>query len=96
MAEGPLFIILEMIQLLLDNVLNTMLSLFGLLAELLGSLLVVIGVGGALGMFLAVIILAVVGFFMAKFFFGSMKTVVLLVVAGFLIIAFLLWGFSTL
>ncbi len=94
MAEGPLFIILEMIQLLLENVLGTMLSLFGLLGELLGSLLVVIGVGGTLGLFLAVAILAVVGFFMAKFFFGSMKTVALLVMAGFLIIAFLLWGFS--
>lgn len=95
MTEGPLIIILRMILVVIENALGTMLSLFGMLGQLLGSLFVVAGVGGTLGIFLAFVILALVVFFIAKFFFGSVKTVILLVIAGFLILVFILWGFST-
>jgi hypothetical protein len=92
MTEGPLIIILDMIMLVIQNVLGTLSSLMGMLGELLGSLFVVAGVGGTLGIFLAFIIIALVGFFLAKFFFGSVKTVLLLIVVGFLILVFILFG----
>ncbi len=95
MTEGPLIIILKMIMVVIENVLGTMLSLLGMLGQLLGSLFVVSAVGGTLGIFLAFAIFSIVGFFLAKFFFGSVKTVILLIIAGFLILIFLVWGFST-
>jgi hypothetical protein len=96
MAEGPLFVILDMIQLVLGNAVSTLIDLFGMAGRLLGSLLLVSAVGGTLGIVLAVIVLAVAGFFLAKFFMGSMRTIILLIVSVFLIMLFLLWGYSTL
>jgi len=95
MTEGPLIIILKMIMVVMENVLGTMLSLLGMMGQLLGSLFVVSAVGGTLGIFLAFAILSIVGFFLTKFFFGSVKTVIVLIIAGFLILIFLVWGFST-
>lgn len=96
MAEGPLFVILEMIQLVLANAITTLMDLFGLAGRLLGSLLLVSAVGGTLGMVLAVITIGIVGFFLVKFFMGSMKTIIVLIFAVFLIILFLVWGYSSL
>ena len=72
MADAPLDIILDMISLLLQNTLNTLSSIFGLLMQLLGSLSAVSGTG-TLGIFLAFAVLAVVGIFLAKFFIGFPK-----------------------
>ncbi len=94
MAEGPLFVILDMIQLVIGNAISTLIELLGLVGRLLSSLLLVSAVGGMLGIVLAAIILGVVGFFLVKFFMGSMKTIIVLVSVVFLIIAFLVWGYS--
>lgn len=94
MAEGPIFVILEMIQLVIANAINTLIDLFGMAGRLLASLLLVSAVGGTLGIVLAAIILGIVGFFLVKFFTGSIKTVILLLFAVFLIILFLVWGYS--
>lgn len=93
MAEGSIFVILEMIQLVIVNAINTLADLFGMAVRLLSSLLLVSAVGGTLGIVLAVITLSVVGYFLAKFFMGSMKTIILLVFAVFMIIIFLVWGY---
>ena len=95
MAEGPLFVILEMIQLVLGNAVSTLVDLFGIAARLLGSLLLVSAAGGTLGFVLAVIVLAIAGFFLAKFFIGSVKTIILLAVAFLLIVLLLVWGYSS-
>jgi hypothetical protein len=95
MTGGPLIIILEMILLVIENVLGTMFSLLGLLGQLIGSLLLVSYAGGSLGIFLAFAVLALAGFFLAKFFFGSVKTVILLIIAGFFVLVFIVWGLST-
>jgi hypothetical protein len=94
MAEGPLFVILDMIQLVIGNAITTLLDLLGMAGRLLSSLLLVSAVGGPLGIVIAVITLGVVGFFLVKFFMGSMKTIIVLVFIVFLIIVFLVWGYS--
>jgi hypothetical protein len=92
MAEGPVFVILDMIALVIRNTLNTIFSLFGLSGDLLSSLSLVSAAGGGLGLIIVLVILAAVGFFIVKFLFGSMKTVSLLILAGLAILAFLFIG----
>lgn len=94
MTEGPLIVIFNMITLLIENTVNTVASLFVLIRELFGSLAFVSAIGGAEGIMVTVFILAIVGVFLLKFFWGSLKTVLILVFLGFLILAFMLFGSS--
>ena len=96
MAEGPLVIIFEMIIFLIRNSFTTVLELFSLFGRFIGSLALMTSAGGGLGIILAVILLAVIGLFAVKFFFGSAKRVFLLGLAGIAIILFILLGLSAL
>ncbi len=92
MAEGPIFVMLDMISLILENTIGTILSLMGLGGNLIESLSGVLGVGGGLGLIIVIVILAAVGFFVVKFIFGSMKTIAMLMLGGLAILAFLFIG----
>jgi hypothetical protein len=96
MAEGPVFIILRMIAYLIQSAMDTLLGILRLLWELISSLALVSAVGGTLGVLLAVVIFAVVGFLIARFFLGSMKSIIVLLGAGLLILLFILYGLASL
>jgi hypothetical protein len=92
MAEGPVYVILDMITLIVKNTTATIMSLVGLSGSLIDSLSLVLGVGGGLGLAIVIAILALVGFFVVKFLFRSMKTIAMLMLAGLAILAFLFIG----
>ena len=94
MSDAPLNILFEMIVLVMSNVIGTMLKLLGMFGQLVGSLLQVIGVGGGLGLVIGLVILGLVVYFLAKFFFGSMKTVIILAAAGVIVLFLIVWGLS--
>jgi len=85
MVEAPLTVIFEMVQTILQNAVSTLSSLFGLLADLFQSLSFVGGTGG-LGFVLAIIVLAVVLFFLGKFILKSGKLIIILFVIGLILL----------
>ena len=85
-AESPLSIILEMIVLVISGTINTIASVFGKFFELLASLEFISGFG-ALGLFIAIAIMAVVIFFFIKFFAKSGKMLIPFFIVG----VILLW-----
>jgi hypothetical protein len=92
MAEGPIYVIMDMVTLLLGNTVKTIFSLMGLSGDLLSSLSAVVGAGGGLGLVIVLVVLGLVGFFVVKFLLGSMKTVAFLVLATLAILAFMFIG----
>ncbi len=94
MAEGAIYVILEMISLMIENSIGTLLSLLGLSGDLMTSLSFVSQNGGMFGLFVVFGLIFIIGFFLLKFFMGSVKTVFMLIFAGVLIVAFLLVGMS--
>ena len=85
-VESPLTIILEMIVVVIAGTINT----FGEIGEKLGELfysLEFISGFGALGLFLAIVIMGLVLFFMIKFFAKSGKMLIPFFIVG----VILLW-----
>ena len=89
MADSPLLIVLEMIGLLIDNTMSTFTGIIGLFNELLGSLGIVTETGGLIGFGLSIILVGLVGFFIAKLIFGGAMKLVALIAAG-LVIAYII------
>ncbi len=92
MAEGPIYIILEMLTTLIEHTVETVLTLLGLSGSLLSSLSLVLNVGGGLGLFIVLVVLGAAGFFVVKFLLGSMKSVAMLILGVLAIMAFLFIG----
>lgn len=92
MAEGPIYVILDMIVLVMQNTLGTIFGILGLSGNLLDSLAAVTSAGGGLGLIIVLVIIFAVGFFVVKFMFGSMKTIGILILLGLGILAFLFMG----
>ncbi len=92
MVEGPIYVILDMITLVLKNTVGTIFSLLGLSENLLGSLTAVTLAGGGLGLAIVLVIIAVVGFFVVKFLLRSMKLIAILILLGLGVLAFLFVG----
>jgi hypothetical protein len=69
-VESPLVIILEMIAIIITGTINTFGAVGAKLGELFASLEFISGFG-ALGLFLAIVIMGLVTFFMIKFFAKS-------------------------
>ena len=82
---------LEMITLLLRNTINTLLNILEILRELFAAL-GVIGGSGLFPFIVSVLFLGGVLFFLGRFFFNSMKTILILFVVGFVIL-FILFSF---
>lgn len=93
-VESPLVIIIEMIRLLIDNTIRTVLDLIGMFLNLLGSLGFISAIGGIGVLILAVIIIAVVVYFLGKFVFGAGKGIIFLFIAGVIVAAILLLGLA--
>lgn len=83
--SSPIDLIIEMILLIINNTINTLLNIIGLFGEFLNSMGIVSGFG-PFPFLLSVLILGVVLFFLGKFFIRSLKTIVLLFIAGFVIL----------
>ena len=76
------------------NTMNTggRMALLGLSGSLMDSLTAITSVGGGLGLAIVLLIIVVVGFFVVKFIFKSMKMIGILILIGLGIIAFLFVG----
>lgn len=83
-VESPLAIIFEMIVLVIWGTISTIGSVFGKFFELFASLEFISGFG-ALGLFLAIGIMAVVIFFLIKFFAKSGKMLIPFFIVGVII-----------
>ncbi|MBN1896868.1 MAG: hypothetical protein JW789_04055 [Candidatus Aenigmarchaeota archaeon] len=92
MAASPIGIVLDMVILVIDNTIGTVLSIFGLFGDLLASMMGVSSTGGTLGIVLFFVVLGLVGFFVFKLFVGALKTIGMLVVAVLAILAFIAIG----
>lgn len=92
MASSPISIILDMVVLLLENTITTFYSILTMFGDLLGSLFNISGSGGSIGIFLALIIFGVVGYFVTRYFFSSAKTVFFLLLIGIFILFFVFFG----
>lgn len=82
MVSSPLITILEMIHTIIANSMELLKELFQLFYKLMVSLGFVSVLGGTVGVFLSVIILAVVGYFLGKFVIGTGKGIILLFLIG--------------
>ncbi len=92
MAEGPIYVILDMIVLVMQNTLGTIFGILGLSGNLMESLAAVTSAGGGLGLLIVLVIIFAAGFFVVKFLLGSMKTMAILILLGLAILAFLFVG----
>lgn len=95
MPDGPLEIILEMVGVLVESTVNSLIRIINLFGQLLESVGLVAEVGGPLGLLLAVVIVGAVGFFIAKIFLGGGKRLLILLPIG-VVVAFLILLGSTL
>ncbi|MFH1978568.1 MAG: hypothetical protein ABIJ92_04555 [Candidatus Aenigmatarchaeota archaeon] len=91
MADAPLIVILEMIQLVIGNTMSTLSGIFGLFLELMGSLNPVSNIGIE-GTILAGVLILIILFFMAKFFFSSWKQIFMLMLALVIVVALIIIG----
>lgn len=82
MPSSVLGTILEMIQLVISNSVSTLERLSGLFGKFLGGLGFVSVAGGPAGIVIAIIVLAIVIYFLGKFVLSTGKVVVLLFLAG--------------
>ncbi|NIO22796.1 MAG: hypothetical protein GTN38_02085 [Candidatus Aenigmarchaeota archaeon] len=80
--ESPISIIIEMIITVIANGINTLLELFGLLLNLIGSLGFVSRVGGFPLFIVSVVIICLVVYFLGKFFFKVGKQIIILLIVG--------------
>lgn len=92
MPESPVSIILQMVNFLIETTIRTFQGIFGLFGSLLESLGVVSEVGGPLGFGVSVVVIGVVGFFIAKILFGAGKKLILLVLIGIILVYILILG----
>ena len=83
--SSPVGLIIEMITLIIQNTVNTLITVISLFSQFLGSL----GFASSFGplpFIISVLILGAVLFFLGKFVAGSLKTIILLFIAGFVIL----------
>jgi len=92
MPESPVSIILQMVNFLIETTIRTFQGIFSLFGNLLESLGVVSEVGGPLGFGVSVVVIGVVGFFIAKILFGAGKKLILLVLIGIILVYILILG----
>jgi hypothetical protein len=89
--DAPLAIILEMIKVIFNNTIGTLLNLGGLFGSLSQSLGAVGSVNPA-GFIFAVVILGLVILFLGKFFLRSWKLLAIMFIIGFVVILMLAIG----
>ena len=93
MAEPAAWVLYEMISLIIDNTIGTLVSLVVLFSQLLESIGLDMGSGLA-GLLLGLIILGVVGFLLAKFVFSSGKTIIMLIGIGAILLFIIYLGMA--
>jgi len=93
MADPAAWVLYEMVALIINNTVGTLVSLLRLLVQFMGSISMVMGVGLG-GVVLGLLLLGVVLFFLAKFVFSSGKTIVFLIAAGVLLLLLIYMGMA--
>ena len=93
MAEPVAWILYEMVALIIQNTVGTLVSLLRLFAQFTSSLGIVMGSGFG-GFVLGFMILGVVCFLMAKFVFSSGKTILVMLLAGVVLLFLIYLGAS--
>jgi hypothetical protein len=93
MAEPVAWILYEMIALIIENTIGTVIGLLRLFAHFTTSLGYIIGTGFG-GFVLGFIILAIVIFLLGKFVFSSGKTILVLIALGILLLFLIYLGGS--
>ncbi|MFH0956653.1 MAG: hypothetical protein V1813_02200 [Candidatus Aenigmatarchaeota archaeon] len=96
MAEGAAYVLLDIIKMMAESTVGTMVNLLGMAERLLSALSFLTTGGGLLGIGVALAVIAVVGFLTAKFLLGSVKTLMKLAFVGILIIGLIILGYSLL
>ncbi len=86
MAEAPIAIILNMIYTVVGSAGSLIVQLLGMFFDLMDSMGAVAAVGGSVGLFLAIGVLLLVGFFVLKFIFATGKSIIFLGLAGLLLL----------
>jgi hypothetical protein len=92
MAESLLTIIIQMISLLFTNTASTFVGIIRLFGQLLESAGLTSEVGGFLGFAVSVLVVGVVGYFIAKILFRSGKLMIILFIIGLVLVYLLLLG----
>lgn len=82
MVEGVLVTIFQMIQMLISNSITTMGQLMTLFEKLLLQLGFITQVGGPVGLAVALIVLALVVFFLGRYVMGVGRGIVILFILG--------------
>ena len=89
MADPAAWIMYEMVRLIINNTVGTMVGLLRLFAQLTSSLSIVMG-SGIGGLVIGLILLGIIGFLLVKFVFSSGKTIMIMIFAG-LVLLFLIY-----
>lgn len=83
---SPLGIIIEMIFTVIGNAIATIVELFRLFLNLIGSLGFVSRIGGFPLFLVSVVIISLVVYFLGKFFFKMGKQIIILFIVGFILV----------
>jgi hypothetical protein len=94
MAEGAAFVLLDILATLFQSTVGTMVDLLGLSERLLSAISFLSSDGGMIGIGVALLIIAAVGYLIAKFLLGSVKTLIKLAFVAIIIVGLLLLGYS--
>jgi len=92
MPESPLGIVLQMVAVLVDSIVDTFEKIILLFTKLLVTLGFVSEIGGPIAFVISVVILGLVGFFLARLFFGEGKKLLILIPLGMILLYLLLLG----
>ncbi|GEM_PF-6769141 len=92
---SPVYTLLEMVWTLASNSVTTMIDVLTLfnrfIVEMLG---VSSSLGGAYGIVASLAIIAIVGYFIARFIMGAEKTIIILIIVGLILLWLLVLGVS--
>lgn len=84
--DSPLSIIANMVAMLVNNTIDTLMAIINMFGDLLASLGFVSEVGGPLGFVVSIIIIAVVGYFVARIVIGSGKKLIIMLIIAIVLI----------
>ncbi len=89
---SPVYTLLEMVWALTSNSVTTIIELITLFSRFINELFSISAAGGPIGIMASVAIIAIVGFFIARFIMGAQKTIIILIIVGLILLWLLVLG----
>lgn len=89
---SPVYTLLEMVWALASNSVTTIIEVLSLFSRFINELMGMSSAGGPIGIVASVAIIAIVGFFIAKFIMGAQKTIIILIIVGLILLWLLVLG----